>query len=504
MLSRCYSMVFTGLKCTLVEIEVNGTRGQPALIIIGLPNKAVDESKERVTASLVHCGVKIRSMKTVVNLAPAEVRKTSSALELAIAVGLLQLYGNISWNTSKTLFFGELSLDGNVKKVRGLFSMIMAGKALGIKRVFFPMENIEEVRMIQGIELFPVKNIKEILVYNNKKQPLSFVSSKEEKFSDQGKDEFLSIVGQEQAKRALAIAAAGKHNMIFIGSPGAGKSVLAKAMRSLLPPLSRKESIEVTRVYSIKGISHKGLITQRPFREPHHSSSLVGMLGGGRNLHPGEISLAHHGVLFLDEFLEYPRQVIESLRQPLEVGKITLTRVTGTVHYPARFMLIAATNPCPCGLWYQAPGKCTCSDLEKIKYQKKLSGPILDRIDLQVKLISIDPERFIKSRKIISENNKRPEKDSLEKIREKIYLAQQIQLERQGNSNAFLQYSDLRKLGNIQQQAWELLISVAEKFSLSNRGYLKVLRVARTIADLEKSHEVTKKHLTEALVYRIH
>lgn len=503
MLSRCYSMVFTGLKSTLVEVEVNGSRGQPALIIIGLPNKAVDESKERITASLVHCGVKIRSMKTVVNLAPAEVRKTSSALELAIAVGLLQLYGNISWDTSKTLFFGELSLDGKVKKVRGLFSMILAGKAIGIKKIFFPAENIREVEMIQGIKLFPIKNIEEILNYSNKKFPLIPLIQKQNKFSDQGQEEFLSIVGQEQAKRALAVAAAGKHNMIFIGSPGAGKSVLAKAMKSLLPPLSKQEAIEVTQLYSIKGISHRGFITQRPFREPHHSSSLVGILGGGRNIQPGEIFLAHHGVLFLDEFLEYPRQVIESLRQPLETGKITLTRVTGTVHYPAKFMLIAAANPCPCGLWYQAPGKCFCSELEKIRYQKKLSGPILDRIDLQVKLISIDPRHFIKSKKIDSKDKALLDKSFLEELRKKIYYAQQVQLERQGVSNAFLQYPGLQKFGEIQQAVWELLTSVAEKFSLSSRGYLKVLRVARTIADLEKSKKVTKKHLMEALAYRI-
>lgn len=491
MVAKSYSMVFTGLTSTLVEVEVNGIRGQPALVFIGLATKAVEEAKERITSAFACCDIKPKSMKTVVNLAPAEVKKSSSALELAIAVGLLNLYG-FSIETDGCLFLGELSLDGRIKAVRGLFSMVLAAKKLGIKNVFFPKDNLAEVEAITEINLIPLESLKQII--DKKWQIFHGNYHFGQSQLTEENNNFYGIVGQYQAKKAMAIAAAGGHNLIFIGSPGSGKSVLAKSISALLPPLSLSEAIEVTQIYSVKGFSHRGLFVKRPFREPHHSSSLVGMLGGGKNLLPGEISLAHQGVLFLDEFLEYPRQIIEALRQPMETGEITITRAIGVVKYPAKFMLVVAANPCPCGLAYQAENLCTCTESDRLHYQHKLSGPILDRIDLQVKVNSLDHQQFLAS-KIDS--------DLFMKLKQRVLLARKIQLARQGFENHLLQLKDLKNLGQISGIAWQLVTKLADKFKLSNRSLLKMLRVSRTIADMESSALVADKHVSEAFSYRL-
>jgi len=482
-------MVLTGLVPTLVEVEASGSRGQPTLVFIGLPSKAIDEAKERITSSFTHLGIEIKPMRTVVNLAPAEVKKTGNALELAIAVSLLKLYG-FKIKANDTLFLGELSLDGRIKKINGLFAMVLAAKDLKVKNIFFPQENIQEVMMIKGINLFPLKNLTDLLSGQFTRLEVTGYQLVKTIVGN----EFTNIVGQEQAKRALVIAVTGRHNLIFIGSPGSGKSILAKSITSLLPPLSTTEAIEVTKIYSIKGLATNGLLTQRPFREPHHSSSLVGILGGGKNLLPGEISLAHYGVLFLDEFLEYPRSVIESLRQPLETGKITITRSLGSVDYPAKFMLVAAANPCPCGLWYQGNNLCQCSEREKLQYQQKLSGPILDRIDLQVKVKAISAKSFLISNKHLT--------DTLG-LRKKIQMASLKQLNRQGCENYLLSLENIKQLANFSDKTWILSTELAERFRLSNRGFLKVLRVARTIADLEESDKVLVEHLQEAFAYRL-
>jgi magnesium chelatase family protein len=301
-------------------------------------------------------------------------------------------------------------------------------------------------------------------------------------------------VGQEQAKRALQVAAAGRHNLLLVGSPGAGKSMLARAMRGILPPLTESEAIEVTKLHSIKGLAPHGLVAQRPFRDPHHTTSAVGLIGGGQQLLPGEISLAHQGVLFLDEFFEFAQPALEALRQPMEDGQVVITRAAGTALYPARFILVAAANPCPCGYHFHSVKACRCTELQINRYKKRLSGPIMDRIDLQLKMQSIDPRRFADDEVKVGQTA------VAAKLVEE---AQQTQLLRQGKSNATLSYKELRRSGKIQASSWQFLSTAASKFIFSSRGYLKILRVARTIADLEKSIEVNQKHITEALAYRI-
>ncbi|HOZ03638.1 MAG TPA: YifB family Mg chelatase-like AAA ATPase [Candidatus Woesebacteria bacterium] len=500
MLARVYSANMVGLEPIKIEVEVDGSIGVPNLIFIGLANKTIDEARERITSALLHSGIQIQSKRTLVNLAPADLQKTGSALELSIAAGLLKMYEEITANTDDTMFFGELSLDGSLKKIKGALPLALAARQMGFHQIFVPRANSNELEIISDLTIFPIDHLTDLINhYRNK--PLVPLEPKHfqphQSFSPELT--FDEIAGQAQAKRALEIAAAGGHNLLMIGPPGAGKSMLANALVSILPPLSETEAIEVSKIYSIVGLNPDGLITFRPFRAPHHTTSQVGLIGGGTHLKPGEISLAHRGVLFLDELPEFPRICIEALRQPLENGQIELSRATGSARFPARFILVAAANPCPCGYLFSNQKPCRCSLPVREKYYKKLSGPILDRIDLHIYVQAVPTKNLTD----LLQNNQ----DSTQDVNQRIALATKIQMKRYEKipsltRNSELSSKQVKRLCQINPAASQLLNQASSKLNLSVRGYFKVIKVAQTIADLDGNQTIDRQHIGEALQYR--
>ena len=460
MLIKIPSALNIGLKTLGVDVEVNiANRGMPTFDIVGLASKAVDESKERVRTAINNSGIGFPSKKIMVNLAPADIPKEGSFYDLPIAVGILSSVVQFKI-PEKSLFFGELSLDGSLRHIRGVFLMAMFAQEAGIKNIFVPQPSVNEATLFKGINVYPVERLSQIVAHLSGKKlikPAIYQEIKSEREGRVAEFDMAEILGQEQAKRAAEIAAAGGHNIIMIGSPGCGKTMLARAIPGILPSLSREESLEVTKIYSVTGNIPSGgsIVKSRPFRSPHHSTSLVGLVGGGNEPHPGEISLAHRGVLFLDEFNEFPRSVLESLRQPLEDGYVSITRAGGRVKYPAKFMLVAAANPCPCGYLNHPTKACTCTPREIKNYRKRISGPLMDRIDLYVEVPSVDTRDL--------SQDKRTSKflENSETIKKRVEKARQIQRNRFQEeaiySNAEMKNSHLKKYCFLTSEVEKLL-----------------------------------------------
>ena len=495
MSDRIFSAINKGLATIKIEVEIQTTFGKPAFIIIGLANRVIDESRERITTALSQCGIRIRAKKTLVNLAPADLDKKSSSVELAIAVAMLQFYGEIRLKTDQALFLGELALDGRLRKIKGFVSIALAAKKLGFKQIYFPRANLGELPDIKNLEFYPLVSLQEFLAMARGQLELkkAVVKKPATLVSDFPVD-FAHIFGQNQAKKALEIVAAGRHNLLMFGSPGSGKSLLAQALLSILPDLSEAEFLAINRIYSLCGLLENSLLTRRPFRAPHQSISKVALIGGGFYQTPGEISLAHRGILFLDEFAQFKHQLIEMLRQPLETGVIEISGGKQRCVYPANFSLVAASNPCPCGFaGSQQPCRCTPHDIKR--YQARFSGPILDRIDLMLRIEAVEISALASKTAESSQAVKK-------RVTAAVNLAQKRYLATPYSNNADLDSQAVLTLCPIESEAKQMLDLMANYKKLSTRGYFKIFKVARTIADLAQKKTIQKEDALEAFSYR--
>ena len=503
MLARVFSCAVVGLEGVIVEVEVDYSNGLPAVIIVGLPDAAVQESRERVQTAVKNAGLHFPRHRIVVNLSPASIRKEGPAYDLPIALGVIILSGRLPPEAvENTLVVGELSLDGVVRHTRGLLPMAATARAKGFKRMFVPEADAPEAALIPGLEVYPVRTLADLYDHLSGRRLL-------EPYQPSSDDileplfiptDFSEIKGQEHVKRALEVAAAGGHNVLMVGSPGAGKTLLARALPGILPEMSIEESLDVTRIFSVADQLPPGtpLIRNRPFRSPHHTISHAGLVGGGNIPKPGEISLAHRGVLFLDEFPEFGSRVLEVMRQPMEDKVVTISRAKGSLTFPANFQLIAAMNPCPCGYYGDSLKPCTCAPVVVTKYQKRISGPMLDRIDIHIEVPRVDYDKLSGDR--LGETS--------ESIRKRVQAARDIQNQRfsKGNSdivcNADMRVGEIRQFCRLQDEGQGLMRAAMSQMNLSARAYHRILKLARTIADLAGSEEIQSAHLAEALQYR--
>ena len=501
MLAKVLSSAVIGIDAYVVEVEVDISQGLPSFSTVGLPEGAVRESKERVKAAIKNSGYHFPSDRITVNLAPADIKKEGSAFDLPMALGILAATGLVNRSScSGYVFLGELALDGLIRPVRGVLPMAIAAKKLGLKGIFLPQENASEAAVVEGIDIFPVNALAQVIGALRGIAKLSpFKVDLDKLFQAPVSDvDFKDVRGQENAKRAVEISATGGHNLIMIGPPGSGKTMLAKRLPTVLPVLSFEESLDTSKIYSVMGLmpSGHGLITLRPFRSPHHTISDAGLIGGGQNPKPGEVSMAHNGVLFLDELPEFRRNVLEVLRQPMEDGQVTISRANSTVAYPAEFMLVAAMNPCPCGFLGDPKRECICTTLQIQRYRAKISGPLLDRIDLHMEVPSV-PYKDLAG---ISEGSSSAE------ILNRVMGARKIQEERFARTkiftNARMNSRHIKKYCEIDSESGSLLEKAMDRFGLSARAHARILKIARTIADLEASPDISPSHVAEAIQYR--
>ena len=502
MLAKVLSGTTIGLDGFLIEVEVDvADRGFPTFTIVGLPDKAVDEAKERVRTAIVNASLDMPDSRITVNLAPADIPKVGSSFDLPIAIGILAAAGVIKKDVLETsLFVGELSLEGKIRPVSGVLSIVLGAKQKNLTQVFIPQANAVEASMVEGVTIYPVKTLVDLIFHLNGQislTPQPTLDLKNIETKERWEFDFSDIKGQITAKRALEIAAAGFHNLHLKGPPGAGKTMLSRAFPSILPPLTKEEILEVSKIYSVAGLLiNSSFIFNRPFRSPHHTTSRIGLVGGGSQPQPGEISLAHRGVLFLDELPEFPRSTLEALRQPMEDGFISISRAAGSLIFPCRFLLLAASNPCPCGFLGHPKKSCRCQPGAVLKYKRRLSGPLLDRIDLHITVPPVEEEKLTANFSA----------ESSAKIRERVIKARERQRirfqETKITTNSEMTPSEIKKFCQLTPEALELLKQAISQLSLSARSYFKTIKISQTIADLAGDEMIQACHIAEALQFR--
>ena len=503
MVTKAITAANIGINSCKIEVEVDVTNSLPSISIVGLPDSAVSEARERVHSAIKNSGFSFPTGKVIVNLAPADIRKEGTNFDLPIAIGIMKEQGIEIPDDLTIGYIGELSLDGTLRKINGVLPLVSGLKENGITSIFVPEDNAKEAALVQGVNIYGVKHLGDI-VNHFSETPITPTVVDINKYLEENANtdytfDFKYVKGQQKAKKALEIAAAGGHNLLMSGSPGSGKTLMAKCLASILPPLELQEALELTKIYSISGLlqNDNPLMTKRPYRSVHHTASQNGIIGGGSNPKPGEITLAHRGVLFLDEMVEFPRQVLEVLRQPLEDGEVVISRAKNSIKYPAKFMLVGAMNPCPCGFLGDKEKDCTCSEFQIQRYRSKLSGPLLDRIDLVINVPRLTTEELL---------NTKTEAEPSAKIRERVVKARKIQAKRYENEGIFtnseLNSKQIKKFCKVDEKTSEFLKVAAQKYQLSGRKFDRILKLSRTIADLNECENITLEYVTQALQYR--